>query len=98
MVIGYSIHGLTNHIGLIYNVKDNVWTKSHFQINQQSEVGGNDQLFVINMLQQFYVVRTICCGTNHSIEMYHYKAKSNSWKFLHSKLLPFCDLYDLRLI
>ena len=98
MVIGYSIHGLTNQVGLIYNVKDNAWTKSHFLINQQSEDDGNDQLYVINMLQKFYVLRTICYGTNHSIEVYHYKAKSNSWKFLYSKSLPICDLYDLRLI
>ena len=98
MVIGYSIHGLTSHVGLIYNVKDNAWTKSHFLINQQSEDNGNDQLYVINMLQQFYVLRTICYGTNHSIEVYHYKAKSNSWKFLYSKSIPMCDLYDLRLI
>lgn len=98
MVIGNPNHGESNHIGLIYNVKDNVWTKSHFLIDQQSKDDGNDQLYVLSLLQQFYLLRTICCSTTNSIEIYHYKAKSNSWKFLYSKYSSFGELYDLRLV
>ena len=99
MVIGYSIYGPTKQNAFMYSIKENYWTKSHFPIILPSESDGNGQLYVINLLQQFYVVRTICCSTNHSIEIYHYMPKSNSWKYLYSnKYVPLCDLHDLILI